>query len=829
MSVIISPTIKLQPLIGGIYPPENKALSNHAPIQTPPLADEYIVPLLQSIGSPAEACVKVGQRVLKGQLIAQPSSPLSAALHAPTSGAVKAIVERPYPHTSGQDYPAIVIQADGLDQWTELAPLSDYQQLEPQQLIEKIRWAGISGLGGAGFPTAVKIATDKPIHTLILNGAECEPYITADDRLMRERAQPLIEGIEILAHIIQPQRILVAIEDNKPEALAAVKQAAQASALPIQVISFPTKYPSGGEKQLIQILLGSEVPSGKLPADLGVLCQNVGTAVAIADAVLRGKPLISRITTLTGDALYSPTNVEALIGTPISHLLKFAGLNAQRLNRLIIGGPMMGFTLQNPQAPIVKTINCVLAATAQELPPPPPAMPCIRCGDCAEVCPASLLPQQLHFYALGEDHQQLQAHHLFDCIECGACAYVCPSSIPLVQYYRAAKADIRDAERKLQKAEHARIRFEQRQERLRLDEERKEAERQARAERAAQARAAAAETPATPSPAEAQQADNAEQLKRLKIEASMARVALNKAQKQLADHGTEALQQQVKQLEQVAAAAQAAYQQAEQAAAATPATSTSSTANIANEEAIKKAKISLAMANANLRKGERNQVDAEQLAALQQAVNQAQQALDALTAQAASSTSSGSNTSTTQDAASKKIKIEIAMAKANLRKAERAEADGDQLAELQQLLSAAESELAGLAESVTPAAQPAVKSATDDAVKQAKIKVALAKANLRKAERAETDGDQLAELQQLLSTAESELAGLAVPQPAATKPTAPASNPAADPIKQAKIKLAMAKANLRKAERNQVDASTLAELQAELTHAEQQLAQLENG
>ncbi len=266
---------------------------------------------------------------------------------------------------------------------------------------------------------------------------------------MRERARELVAGIEILAHLLGPERVLIGIEDNKPEAIGAVSEAVAGT--PFMVVSVPTLYPSGGEKQLIQILTGLEVPSGGLPADIGVLCQNVGTCVAVHDAVLLGRPLISRITTLTGEALQRPMNVEALVGTPIKDLLAFAGLDERRLGRLLVGGPMMGFSLADAAAPVIKTSNCLLAATPEELPAPPPAMPCIRCGDCAEACPASLLPQQLLFYAQGEDHEQLQAHNLFDCIECGACAYVCPSSIPLVQYYRAAKADIRDLEQKQQK------------------------------------------------------------------------------------------------------------------------------------------------------------------------------------------------------------------------------------------------------------------------------------------------------------------------------------------------------------------------------------------
>ena len=429
----------------------------------------------------------LGEHVLKGQQIAVASGFVSAALHAPTSGVVSFIGPQPYPHVSGMLANAIVIDSDGEDRWIELEPHLDYRALERPALLELIRQAGISGLGGAGFPTAVKL-TPPPtqrIRTLIINGTECEPYITADDLLMREKAAELVAGIEILAHLIQPQDVLIGIEDNKPEAIAAVRAAIGERPFVLKV--FPTKYPSGGEKQLIQILTGEEVPSGGLPADIGMLCQNVGTCVAIHDAVLLGKPLISRITTLTGEALARPMNVEALIGTPAGELLAFAGLEQNRLNRLIMGADD-GLYPAVLDVPVIKTTNCLLASTLEELPPPPPALPCIRCGECAEACPVSLLPQQLHFFALGQEHEQLKAHHLFDCIECGACAYVCPSSIPLVQYYRAAKAEIRELEQKQQKAEHSKQRFELRQERLRRAEEQKEAERKARAERAARAR-----------------------------------------------------------------------------------------------------------------------------------------------------------------------------------------------------------------------------------------------------------------------------------------------------------------------------------------------------
>ena len=565
-----------------------------------------------------------------------------------------------------------------------------------------MRQAGISGLGGAGFPTAIKLApkADQPITTLIINGTECEPYITADDVLMREKATQLMVGIDIVVHMLQPKQVLIAIEDNKPEALAAVRQALDSRTY--NVVSLPTIYPSGGERQLIQILMGQEVPANKLPAELGILCQNVGTIVAVHDAIIAGQPLISRITTLTGQALAKPMNVECLIGTPAADLLEFAGLQQDKLSRLIVGGPMMGFTLPSLQAPIIKTSNCLLAATDAELPPPPPAMPCIRCGDCAEVCPANLLPQQLHFYALGDDHEQLQAHNLFDCIECGACAYVCPSSIPLVQYYRSAKADIREQEQKLIKAEHAKERFEFRQERLRLEDERKEAERKARAERLAKSKAEQAKKAAQADSAGAQAAASDDEIKRLKIGASMAQVALRKAQKQLDVHGTDELKAQVEQLTVGAA-------QAKQALAA--ATAAAPAPSKPADDDIKRLKIAASMAQVALRKAQK-QLDThgtdELKAQVEQLTVSAEQAKQALAAATAAAPTTDAPATTEKPAkpelsaaeqALKKAKIEMAMKRAALRKAERNEADADTLAALQAELTQAEHNLAELNQS----------------------------------------------------------------------------------------------------------------------------------
>ena len=336
-------------------------------------------------------------------------------------------------------------------------------------------------MGGAGFPAAVKLGVTPEkgsIKTLIINGTECEPYITADDALMRERAEEIIRGAEILAHIIEPEETLLGVEDNKPESIAALRQAAADSV--VEIVVFPTKYPSGGEKQLIEILTGKQVPSGGLPADLGIVCQNIGSTVAIYRALIYGEPLISRITTVTGAALEQAQNFEVLLGTPMRFLLEKVGYDSSKNRRLVMGGPLMGFAVSSADVPIVKTTNCLLAPTRAELPIPPPAQACIRCGMCAEACPASLLPQQLFWFAQGKEFEKLETHNLFDCIECGACSYVCPSNIPLVQYYRASKAEIMQVHRDQAKSEHSRTRFEARQERLDQEAAARQAQRAAR-------------------------------------------------------------------------------------------------------------------------------------------------------------------------------------------------------------------------------------------------------------------------------------------------------------------------------------------------------------
>ncbi len=487
---------------GGIHPAENKQISTTRPIAKAGIPELLVLPLQQHIGEPAEACVAIGERVLKGQKIADVTGGMGVPVHASTSGTIESVSLHPVPHPSGMSDWCITLRPDGKDEWTSLNPVANYRDVERETVLDLIREAGISGMGGAGFPTSIKLRPpkDRKVDTLILNGAECEPYITADDMSMREKADEILAGLRVMAWILRPERCVVAVEDNKPEAIAALTKASEGTQTEIAVI--PTRYPSGGEKQLIQILTGMEVPSGGIPADIGVMCQNVGTAIAVSAAVFRGEPLISRITTVTGHALADPGNFDVLIGTPIEYLMARAGIHQAALNRLVLGGPMMGYTLETPAVPVVKTTNCVIAATRAELPDPAPEQPCIRCGACAEACPMELLPQQLFWYSRAGEFDKAEHLNLFDCIECGICSYVCPSSIPLVQYYRAAKGEIRVQQAEQLKADRARERFEARQARLDREQQEKEQRRKERARAAAEAQAK--------KQAEAEKAENTE-------------------------------------------------------------------------------------------------------------------------------------------------------------------------------------------------------------------------------------------------------------------------------------------------------------------------------
>lgn len=451
---------------GGIHIPDHESSSTDPQIAVVPIPPRLILPLRQHIGLAAEPIVKVGDFVLKGQMIAQAKEEISAPIHAPSSGQVTEIGWLPAPYPPEWETLGITIETDGKDLWCNHVGIPDWEQVAPRLLATQIRDAGIVGLGGAGFPSAVKLNPNAnyPIQTLLLNGVECEPYITCDDRLMQTRPVEIISGLRILAHIVQAQECIIAIEDNKPEAYRVLCEAAIGTG--IEVIRVPSRYPSGGERQIIQVVTGKEVPSGGFPSQIGIICHNVATAYASYRAVVHGEPLIARVLTLTGATVPRPCNIEVLLGTPVEFLLCHYQVRRERIERLIMGGPMMGVALRHDGVPVIKTSNCLFCATAAEVAPVVIERPCIRCAACVGVCPVNLLPQQMYWYARARNLEKIIEYHLFDCIECGCCAEVCPSHIPLVQYYRLAKREIAERNRARQQADHARRRSEAKEARI---------------------------------------------------------------------------------------------------------------------------------------------------------------------------------------------------------------------------------------------------------------------------------------------------------------------------------------------------------------------------
>lgn len=462
---------------GGIHPPEMKTQSNGTPLRQLPLPAQFILPLKQHIGNEGEICVRPGDAVLRGQALTFGNGRM-LPIHAPSSGTVSKIAPHMTAHPSALAEMCIFITPDGEDRWIDKQTLSDYRSLDRQEVVRRVHQAGVAGLGGAGFPTATKLKGGlRGVNTLIINAAECEPYITADDRLMQDCAAEVLEGCRILAWTLQAERTLIGIEDNKPEAIAALK-AALGSARDMEIRVIPTKYPSGGAKQLTKILTGKEVPHGGRSTDIGVLMQNVGTAYAVKRAIIDGEPLTERVITLTGESVRQPGNVWGRLGTPISHLLHHADFAPGAEQMVVMGGPLMGFTLPTLDVPVVKITNCILAPAASEMGQNEPEQGCIRCSACADACPAALLPQQLYWYSRGGDHDKAREHNIADCIECGACAYVCPSNIPLVQYYRQEKAEIQAIDLEAERTALAKARFEARQQRLEREKAAREAKHQ---------------------------------------------------------------------------------------------------------------------------------------------------------------------------------------------------------------------------------------------------------------------------------------------------------------------------------------------------------------
>jgi len=426
---------------GGVHPAEHKSESTTHPITKLAIPEKLTLPLRQHVGNIPKIKVQVGDYVLKGQMLAEPEGSVSAAIHAPTSGTVTAISDEVIPHPSGLPDMCITLTPDGKESWTELQPV-DWRHTDKKALVERLRSSGIVGLGGATFPTHIKLRTNSKsnVHTLVINAAECEPYITCDDMLMRERADEIVKGIEIVQYLLGAEKCMIGIEDNKPVAASVMTKACTISpAITVKVV--PTLYPSGDARRLIHLLLGIEIPNDKRSTDVGIQVFNVATVLAIYRFLEFGEPSISRVVTMTGNVAV-PQNFEVLFGTPLKSLVAAAGGTRPDTTHFIMGGPMMGFDLPNDLVPITKAANCIIAATPDLFAAPPPAMPCIRCARCADACPVNLQPQELYWFSKSDNFEKARDYNLFDCIECGCCTYVCPSDIPLVQYYRYAKSEI---------------------------------------------------------------------------------------------------------------------------------------------------------------------------------------------------------------------------------------------------------------------------------------------------------------------------------------------------------------------------------------------------
>ncbi|WP_172379819.1 electron transport complex subunit RsxC [Vibrio sp. Vb339] len=699
---------------GGVHPAENKKQSNTTDIVHARLPEEIVLPVKQHIGKPGNLLVAAGDTVLKSQQLTALDTGFTLPVHAPTSGVITAIEPRTTAHPSGLSEMCVVIKPDGLDTWIEKNPVEDFSTKTSDELLDVIRQAGISGMGGAGFPTAKKLQSGLGrTDILIVNAAECEPYITSDDKLLQEHADEVLKGIEVVEHILQPKLTVIGIEDNKPDAIKALEIAAKDKDIVIRVI--PTKYPSGGEKQLIKILTNKEVPAGGIPADIGVLVQNVGSLYSIKRAVIDGEPVVNRVVTLTGKTFKQPRNVWALLGTPVHELLEEFGYKAdKKLPRLILGGPMMGFTLPHANVPITKTSNCILAPTRREISPSTYEMECIRCSACAEACPASLLPQQLQWHAKANELDKCEELNIKDCIECGACAFVCPSEIPLVQYYRQAKAEIKTRKDEATAAERAKIRFEEKNARM----ERDKAERENRFKKAADNRRkdmksadgddaiAAAIARVKAQKAAADQTPNAEPAVKPAVAAAIAKAKAKQAAAQKAD-GAEPDNSEMSKLREERKR-QARERKAQQAATDTPAESSGDG---------KKDAVAAAIARAKAKK--------------------AQQAGSASEAPAES----------TGDA--KKDAVAAAIARAKAKKAQQAESASDAPAEssgdakkdaVAAAIARAKAKKAQQAESASDA--PAESSG--DAKKDA-VAAAIARAKAKKAQQAESASDAPAE------------------------------------------------------------------------------------
>ncbi|MEZ9569580.1 electron transport complex subunit RsxC [Vibrio splendidus] len=734
---------------GGVHPAENKKQSNTTDIVHARLPEEIVLPVKQHIGKPGNLLVAVGDAVLKGQQLTALETGFTLPVHAPTSGVITAIEPRTTAHPSGLSDVCVVIKPDGLDSWVTKHPVEDFSTKTSDELLDVIRQAGISGMGGAGFPTAKKLQSGLGrTDILIVNAAECEPYITSDDKLLQEHAEEVLKGIEVVEHILQPKLTVIGIEDNKPDAIKALEIAAKDKDIVIRVI--PTKYPSGGEKQLIKILTNKEVPAGGIPADIGVLVQNVGSLYSIKRAVIDGEPVVNRVVTLTGKTFKQPRNVWALLGTPVHELLEEFGYKAdKKLPRLILGGPMMGFTLPHANVPITKTSNCILAPTRREISPSTYEMECIRCSACAEACPASLLPQQLQWHAKANELEKCEELNIKDCIECGACAFVCPSEIPLVQYYRQAKAEIKTRKDEATAAERAKIRFEEKNARM----ERDKAERENRFKKAADNRRkdmksadgddaiAAAIARVKAQKTAADQTPNAEPAVKPAVAAAIAKAKAKQAAAQKANDAGPDNSEMSKLREE--RKRQARERKAQQAATDNPAENSGDT---------KKDAVAAAIARAKAKKAQ--QAESASEASAESSGDAKKDAVAAAIARAkakkAQQAESASEAPVEKSGDAKKDAVAAAIARAKAKKAQQAESatqteseapaesSGDAKKDaVAAAIARAKAKKAQQAESATQTASEAPAESTGDAKKDA-VAAAIARAKAKKAQQAES-------------------------------------------------------------------------------------------
>ena len=764
---------KLWRYLGGVHPKDNKTQSTSLAITTASIPKHLIIPVKQHIGQGGQIIVASGDRVLKGQPLTASDSFMAVPVHAPTSGTIEHIAQYPSTHPSATPEIAIKLVCDQDDQAMPAQPALDYKQLSTSELQQHISQAGVAGMGGAGFPTAVKLNDRQPIEFLLINAAECEPYITSDDVLMRERADDIIQGIEILRHMIKPSLCVIGIEDNKPDAAQALETAIKILNLSDDIIvrKVPTKYPNGGEKQLIQMLTGKEISKGQIPAQSGIVMQNVGTVYAVKQAIIDRQPLLSRIVTLTGKAFPQPRNVQALIGTPISALLSEFHCDETKAAAIIYGGPMMGFTLPHTQFSLTKTGNCILTPVKDEIPQVREADACIRCGECSEVCPVDLLPQQLHWYSQAKDVTKLNDYNLMDCIECGACSYVCPSQIPLVHQYRIAKVEVRANDAELAAAAIAKERFEKRNERLALE----KAQREQRQKEAAEKRRAAAKATTGEDP----------------VKAAMDRITKAKAAEQTPANG---------QASKGSAVADAiARAKAKKAAAASTDTAVPDTLLPNNAAVIAERKARKAAAKAKREAEGSEQVQTATSPAIEAKKAAVAEAIARAKAKKAAAQSGETATHTPAPAVDvKKAAVAAAIARAKAKKA------------------AAQSPQSEATESTTEPPAPAVdakKAAIAAAIARAKAKKAAAQSPQSEATETETDTPapaidaKKAAVAAAIARAKAKKAAAQSPQSEATETATDTPAPAVD-AKKAAVAAAIARAKAKKAAAQSGDIAT---------------------